>query len=266
MINIMVFELFLLYLRILKNNYMSTRKRITKIIDGVLYQQCRQCKEWYIAGLENFTKDNRSPIGYTALCRKCKGKSDKQYHAKIKKDPEKWAEHLKKSNERKKKNPNTRIGWTEYNNRPEVKERKLKWAREHMIVKALTDDQYRLKMWRNAKKRAADKRIPFEIEVNDIVIPEKCPLLETPLTRGEHTRWENPENTISLDRIVPEKGYVKGNVRVISTLANTMKNNATIEQLLTFSKNIISYINGEDIVRTIENNESIEIENKESQC
>jgi hypothetical protein len=42
-----------------------------------------------------------------------------------------------------------------------------------------------------------------------------------------------------LDKIVPELGYVKGNVQVISTLANTMKNQASIEQLLTFAHSVI---------------------------
>lgn len=108
-----------------------------------------------------------------------------------------------------------------------------------------------------------DKGLPFNIEVEDIIIPETCPLLGTPLTRGDHKRWENPENTISLDKIIPEKGYVKGNIRIISTLANTMKNNATKEQLLNFAKNIISYMDVEDIVQTVENNESTESEDKE---
>jgi hypothetical protein len=66
-----------------------------------------------------------------------------------------------------------------------------------------------------------------------------------------------------LDKIIPELGYVKGNVRIISTLANTMKSNATKDQLLTFAKNIESYMNGEDIVQTTENLESVELEDKE---
>lgn len=42
-----------------------------------------------------------------------------------------------------------------------------------------------------------------------------------------------------------------------------MKNNATKEQLLNFAKNIVSYMECEDIVQTIENEESIELEDKE---
>lgn len=35
----------------------------------------------------------------------------------------------------------------------------------------------------------------------------------------------------SLDRINPDRGYVPGNVQVISFRANTLKNNATREEL-----------------------------------
>jgi len=42
----------------------------------------------------------------------------------------------------------------------------------------------------------------------------------------------------SLDRVVPNLGYVKGNVHVISWRANSLKKNATIEEL----EKIIQYM------------------------
>lgn len=74
-------------------------------------------------------------------------------------------------------------------------------------------------MWNAAKSRANKKGREFSIELSDVVIPALCPVLGIPMDRP------------SLDRIDGTKGYVKGNVRVISHRANMLKNNATIEEL-----------------------------------
>jgi hypothetical protein len=99
-------------------------------------------------------------------------------------------------------------------------------------------------MWYAAKKRAANKGIEFNIEIDDIVIPEYCPLLNVKLEYGTK---DNYLFTPSLDRIDVTKGYIKGNIAVISNLANSMKNCATTEQLFIFIKNLPSYLK-DDIV------------------
>lgn len=55
-----------------------------------------------------------------------------------------------------------------------------------------------------------------------------CPVLGIPIFSG---RGKQIDNSPNLDRIVPEKGYVPGNVRVISAKANRIKSNATAEEL-----------------------------------
>lgn len=35
----------------------------------------------------------------------------------------------------------------------------------------------------------------------------------------------------SLDKIIPEKGYIKGNIAIISMRANQLKSNATLAEL-----------------------------------
>ena len=86
-------------------------------------------------------------------------------------------------------------------------------------------------LYRSAKKRALVKGLEFNIELRDIHIPKKCPILKVPLICS--TRYSP-----SIDRIYPDKGYVKGNIAVISTLANSMNANATPKELLIFAKNI----------------------------
>ena len=94
------------------------------------------------------------------------------------------------------------------------------------------------KMLARAKSRAKKNNLPFNIELDDIVIPEKCPLLGIKI---ESTEVRNSPNNPSLDKIIPEKGYIKGNVWVISNRANTLKNDASLQELQTLVENLKCY-------------------------
>lgn len=83
-------------------------------------------------------------------------------------------------------------------------------------------------MLSNAKARARRKGIEFSITAGDVVIPEICPALGIPLSVGVGIA---ADNSPSLDRIDNRYGYVRGNVRVVSFKANTIKNAASIDEL-----------------------------------
>lgn len=91
-------------------------------------------------------------------------------------------------------------------------------------------------MYASAKHRARKGGIPFDIDLDDIVIPDECPVLRKPFDFG-NTKQERMSP--SLDKIDPTLGYVKGNIQVISWLANTMKNDATEEELMAFAQWVI---------------------------
>jgi hypothetical protein len=74
-----------------------------------------------------------------------------------------------------------------------------------------------------ARSRARAAGVRFDIDVSDVVIPKRCPILDILLRRG---RGRPSPASPSLDRIIPDLGYVKGNVMVISYRANMLKNNA----------------------------------------
>lgn len=90
------------------------------------------------------------------------------------------------------------------------------------------------KIWRRAKSRSILKDLEFNISVEDIVLPKVCPILGIEL-KENIGKSGSFNNSYSLDRKDSNKGYIKGNVWIISALANTMKNNATKEQLHKFA-------------------------------
>lgn len=91
------------------------------------------------------------------------------------------------------------------------------------------------KMLLRAKARCKKNGLEFEITYEDITIPDICPILEIPL-KCHHGSSGGKSDSPSLDRINNSKGYVKGNVRVISLLANVMKSSADDEQLVKFAQ------------------------------
>lgn len=86
----------------------------------------------------------------------------------------------------------------------------------------------RLSLFEGAKRRAKLEGLPFSITIDDIVIPEVCPVLGIPITVGMPA---NSPGLPSLDKFIPELGYVPGNITVISVRANSIKKNASIGEI-----------------------------------
>lgn len=95
----------------------------------------------------------------------------------------------------------------------------------------------------HAKKRAAKKGVPFDILYTDIMIPHTCPLLNIPLRVNEN---KHSSNSPSLDRIIPELGYVKSNIMIISHKANVVKQDLSIDELELLTKNLRRVLNKEE--------------------
>ena len=81
---------------------------------------------------------------------------------------------------------------------------------------------------RAARRLARNQGVPFSVCLHDLVwpLPERCPVL--PWIKLE---VGGGESSPSLDRIVPAKGYVPGNLRWISRRANTLKRDASPREL-----------------------------------
>jgi hypothetical protein len=125
----------------------------------------------------------------------------------------------------------------------EIKERNKaswkKYAQKNKELKRIRSSEWisnktaEYRLYSNAKHR---KRVPFSILPEDVIIPSHCPYLNIPLEPGI---GYVTDNSPSLDRIDNLKGYIPGNIQVISFLANSMKRNATEEQLIAFAKGVL---------------------------
>lgn len=79
-----------------------------------------------------------------------------------------------------------------------------------------------------ARYRAKKRGEEFSVSLEDLEIPETCPVFGIPLF---FTPGGRSKNSFSLDRIDNSRGYVRGNVRVISFWANQMKGDMTVDQV-----------------------------------
>lgn len=124
------------------------------------------------------------------------------------------------------------------------REKKLLYARLWR-AKNRERDSTRSAIWRKAnperfmlnqtKHRARKRQLDFDLSLADIIIPDFCPILGVEFAKQSSGRGENKYRP-TIDRIDNTKGYVKGNVQVISGLANAMKNSATPEELKKFAE------------------------------
>ena len=111
--------------------------------------------------------------------------------------------------------------------------------------KTVGDSQHLQDMRSGARDRAKKNKLPFDLTTQDLrdIITDSCPILGIKFELNKHNqKWgkgknkNNWENSPSLDRIVPDKGYTKDNVIIVSLMANSIKNQATPDQILKVGK------------------------------
>jgi len=89
----------------------------------------------------------------------------------------------------------------------------------------------------NLRKRSKRKNIPMEVTVEDIkkAFPNDmiCPVLGIKMEVGLKNK---NVNSPSIDKIIPEKGYVPGNIIVVSMKANLIKSFATPDEIIKVGK------------------------------
>jgi len=93
-----------------------------------------------------------------------------------------------------------------------------------------------------ARRRSRIAGIEFDICIDDLLpLPAVCPILGITINYGGTKARGFVNDSPSIDKIKPNLGYVKGNVRVICWRANRLKSDATLDELLS----IVDYVKRE---------------------
>jgi hypothetical protein len=88
-------------------------------------------------------------------------------------------------------------------------------------------------MLSNSRQRAKKAGLEHTITINDIIIPDYCPVLGTKLDIGDRKKHGNAP---SIDRIDNSRGYTKENIMIVSNRLNMLKNDATLDELIMMGK------------------------------
>lgn len=118
-------------------------------------------------------------------------------------------------------------------NRQKVREDKQRWMSqpENRIKHTLSQ----------AKRRAKIDGREFDITIEDLLpLPSVCPVLGIDINYAGTKARGFVDNSPSIDRIDSSKGYIKGNVQIISWRANRVKSDASIKEL----EAVIKYMKG----------------------
>ena len=165
-------------------------------------KKCSQCK--IEKELNDFHKSKRYKDGHCYVCKQCRSEYAPNYRDK---------------------------------NREKLRLYKKQWIKdnkEHVLeVSSLYKKKWKqekTEMYLLGRSRIRARKLGMEhnLTIEDIIIPENCPILDIKLFVSD-----NPQNYNSptLDRIDNTKGYIKGNVIVVSWRANSLKSNASLQEI-----------------------------------
>lgn len=105
-----------------------------------------------------------------------------------------------------------------------------------------TFDGWLVNVIRGHKNRAKEVGVPFDLDIEYLTALWTGEDYYT----GEQIEWctesvngTAPLHQASLDRVIPEKGYTKGNVQWVSKRTNMMKHNCTDDELYRFCELVL---------------------------
>ena len=125
----------------------------------------------------------------------------------------------------------------------EVQEQNKEWEdneverarrlKNHQVYRRGNPSKYMMSHIRNSARK---RNLDFNLTIEDFYIPDVCPVLGVPFD------YDVVNLCPSVDRLDNNKGYIKGNVCIMSTLANRMKFQADFSLWRKFAEGSIKFL------------------------
>lgn len=208
-----------------------------------IYKECECCKETLVQNRTNFKRHVNKETGkeeYSMICRKCEEKLVMEQNWKDGKlkcfvcgewlDPEEFDSHTQYA----------------YRNHKDKRCKQCKRKQNLQARKNYSDEKRLYKIlqerWLGARDRARRKNIPFDITKEDLMnIWEfqegKCAISKIPMT-FEMDNGRTYTN-VSIDQIIPGKGYTKDNIQLICYAVNQLKSDWDIDTVIYICRQIV---------------------------
>ena len=189
-------------------------------------RKCKKCNEINEITSYNLCGGSKKYRGH--ICHKCRAKTRKERH-EIEKQDETLVEKARERSRKWRENDENRLRNSEY----------------HKTWQKTTDTAYWSQKFNTIQSNCKTRGLEYDISrayLQELYNEQngKCGLTgrDMVMTRKD-TRSEERINTCSVDRIDNSKGYIKGNIRLITLQANSAKWTGSDEDLLSFCRDVI---------------------------
>jgi hypothetical protein len=192
---------------------------------------CGKCKQE--KSINKFGNDKYNKDGLTTYCNECRKIISHKSYQKNKIKIKRYSQYYNDLNKDNHKNYN-KLHYQ--NNKTKYKQRAKEKAEKEKILKL--NQIYLIEcLINNSILRAKRKNIPYDEDKDELIQElinnfngrcECCNRILNNTMREDKKR----DNYLSIDRLIPEKGYVKGNISIICYHCNQIKTNATWNEII----------------------------------
>jgi hypothetical protein len=216
--------------------------KIYKEIDSILFQKCNICQKYKPYNEENFptTKVNKYTLRRTCNC--CYENSNRKLGKKPIFNLNGELFCTKCSSYKDENNFRTRTQSIKRNGKHTICKNCEEELKKEKIKEVGEFTYFITNILKSCKGRNKEYNLDLDYII-DLYVEQcgKCKISNILMTYKHCSETLNSSTNISIDRIDSSKGYIKGNIQLLTSWANTMKNSKSTKELIEMCKSIVEF-------------------------